>query len=67
MCATWTKEPEVGADIIDLSILPFLLAFFFFSDALLAREGVESWHEKIVSFLIRWQWTHISPVCLIPS
>jgi hypothetical protein len=31
MCATWTNDPEVGADIKDLSILPLFDAFFFFS------------------------------------
>jgi hypothetical protein len=32
ICETWTKEPVVGPDIIDLSILPPLPIFFFFSE-----------------------------------
>jgi hypothetical protein len=43
MCATWTKEPWVGAEIMDLLILepledePF---FFFFSAFSAANHGV---------------------------
>lgn len=42
ICATCLKEPAVGPDIIDLSILPPLLGFaaFFFEDPDLAFPGV---------------------------
>lgn len=32
MCATCWKEPEVGPEIMDLSILPPLNAFFLLED-----------------------------------
>ena len=38
ICATWTKC--VGLEIIDLSILPLLFAFFFFFSAASANGGV---------------------------